>query len=57
MYEKITQENPYNKPIKIYPAIYTMGGLWVDYHFMSTIPGCYVIGEANFSDIDQVPLP
>ncbi|HZD84229.1 MAG TPA: fumarate reductase/succinate dehydrogenase flavoprotein subunit [Candidatus Angelobacter sp.] len=51
MYEKITMDSPYNNPMKIYPAIhYTMGGLWVDYHLMSTIPGCYVIGEANFSD-------
>lgn len=51
MYEKITKENPYKNPMKIYPAIhYTMGGLWVDYNLMSTIPGCYVIGEANFSD-------
>ncbi|WP_185857845.1 fumarate reductase/succinate dehydrogenase flavoprotein subunit [Blattabacterium cuenoti] len=51
MYEKITNENPYNTPMKIYPAVhYTMGGLWVDYNLMSSIPGCYVIGEANFSD-------
>lgn len=51
MYEKITAENPYETPMKIYPAIhYTMGGVWVDYNLMSTIPGCYVAGEANFSD-------
>jgi succinate dehydrogenase / fumarate reductase flavoprotein subunit len=51
MYDRITGENPYEMPMRIYPAIhYTMGGLWVDYNLMSTIPGCYVIGEANFSD-------
>ena len=51
MYERITAENPYKVPMRIYPAIhYTMGGLWVDYNLMSTIPGLYVIGEANFSD-------
>jgi len=51
MYEKINAENPYKVPMRIYPAVhYTMGGLWVDYNLMSTIPGCYVIGEANFSD-------
>jgi len=51
MYERITGENPYQVPMRIYPAIhYTMGGLWVDYNLMSTIPGLYVIGEANFSD-------
>jgi succinate dehydrogenase / fumarate reductase flavoprotein subunit len=51
MYERITAENPYEVPMRIYPAIhYTMGGLWVDYNLMSTIPGLYVIGEANFSD-------
>ena len=51
MYERITGENPYESPMRIYPAIhYTMGGLWVDYNLMSTIPGLYVIGEANFSD-------
>jgi len=51
MYQKITDENPYNVPMRIYPAIhYTMGGLWVDYNLMSTIPGLHVIGEANFSD-------
>jgi succinate dehydrogenase / fumarate reductase flavoprotein subunit len=51
MYEKITDENPYKTPMRIYPAIhYTMGGLWVDYHLMSTIPGLFVLGEANFSD-------
>ncbi len=51
MYEKITAENPYETPMRIYPAIhYTMGGLWVDYNLMSTIPGLFVLGEANFSD-------
>ena len=51
MYEKITGENPYRQPMRIYPAPhYTMGGLWVDYNLMSTIPGLHVIGEANFSD-------
>ena len=51
MYERITDENPYKTPMRIYPAIhYTMGGLWVDYHLMSTIPGMFVLGEANFSD-------
>jgi len=51
MYERITDENPYKVPMRIYPAIhYTMGGLWVDYHLMSTIPGMFVLGEANFSD-------
>jgi len=51
MYEMITGDNPYEVPMKIYPAPhYTMGGLWVDYNLMSTIPGLYVIGEANFSD-------
>jgi succinate dehydrogenase / fumarate reductase flavoprotein subunit len=51
MYERITGENPYVTPMRIYPAIhYTMGGLWVDYQLMSTIPGLFVIGEANFSD-------
>ncbi len=51
MYEKITGDDPYKTPMKIYPAVhYTMGGLWVDYELMSTIPGLFVIGEANFSD-------
>jgi succinate dehydrogenase / fumarate reductase, flavoprotein subunit len=51
MYEKITGENPYDMPMRIYPAPhYTMGGLWVDYNLMSTVPGLFVIGEANFSD-------
>jgi succinate dehydrogenase / fumarate reductase flavoprotein subunit len=51
MYERITGENPYKMPMRIYPAIhYAMGGLWVDYNLMSTIPGLYVLGEANFSD-------
>ncbi|MCB9462577.1 MAG: fumarate reductase/succinate dehydrogenase flavoprotein subunit [Candidatus Eisenbacteria bacterium] len=51
MYEKITAENPYETPMRIYPAPhYTMGGLWVDYNLMTTIPGLHAIGEANFSD-------
>jgi succinate dehydrogenase / fumarate reductase, flavoprotein subunit len=51
MYERITGENPYEMPMRIYPAVhYTMGGLWVDYDLQSTIPGLFVIGEANFSD-------
>ncbi len=51
MYEKITAEDPYSVPMRIYPAPhYTMGGLWVDYNLMSNLPGLYVIGEANFSD-------
>ena len=51
MYQKITDENPYETPMKIYPAVhYTMGGVWVDYNLQSTIPGCFVAGEANFSD-------
>lgn len=51
MYQKITDENPYETPMKIYPAVhYTMGGVWVDYDLMSTIPGCFVTGEANFSE-------
>ncbi|HVU99812.1 MAG TPA: fumarate reductase/succinate dehydrogenase flavoprotein subunit [Verrucomicrobiae bacterium] len=51
MYEKITGENAYQTPMRIYPAVhYTMGGLWVDYNLMSTIPGLFVLGEANFSD-------
>lgn len=51
MYERITDENPYKMPMRIYPAVhYTMGGLWVDYNLMSTIPGLHVLGEANFSD-------
>jgi succinate dehydrogenase / fumarate reductase flavoprotein subunit len=51
MYQRITDENPYKVPMRIYPAVhYTMGGLWVDYNLMSTIPGLHVIGEANFSD-------
>ena len=51
MYEKIVDEDPYNTPMMIYPAVhYTMGGVWVDYNLMTTIPGCYAIGEANFSD-------
>lgn len=51
MYEKITGDDPYKVPMRIYPAVhYTMGGLWVDYHLMSTIPGLFVLGEANFSD-------
>ncbi|HWP49742.1 MAG TPA: fumarate reductase/succinate dehydrogenase flavoprotein subunit [Candidatus Limnocylindrales bacterium] len=51
MYQRITNENPYEVPMRIYPAVhYTMGGLWVDYNLMSTIPGLFVLGEANFSD-------
>ena len=51
MYERITGENPYRLPMRIFPAVhYTMGGLWVDYNLMSTIPGLFVLGEANFSD-------
>ncbi|MDG1158500.1 MAG: fumarate reductase/succinate dehydrogenase flavoprotein subunit [Flavobacteriales bacterium] len=51
MYEKITDDNPYETPMKIYPAVhYTMGGIWVDYNLMTTIPGLYAAGEANFSD-------
>jgi succinate dehydrogenase / fumarate reductase flavoprotein subunit len=51
MYERITAEDPYTTPMRIYPAVhYTMGGLWVDYNLMSTIPGLFVLGEANFSD-------
>jgi len=51
MYKQITGEDPYEIPMRIYPAVhYTMGGLWVDYNLMSTIPGLYILGEANFSD-------
>ena len=51
MYQLITGDNPYKTPMKIYPAVhYTMGGVWVDYNLESTIPGCFVLGEANFSD-------
>lgn len=51
MYEKIVDQNPYKTPMMIYPAVhYTMGGVWVDYNLMTTIPGCYALGEANFSD-------
>lgn len=51
MYEKIVDQNPYETPMMIYPAVhYTMGGIWVDYNLESTIPNCYVLGEANFSD-------
>lgn len=51
MYEKIVDENPYKTPMMIYPAVhYTMGGVWVDYNLMTTVPGCYATGEANFSD-------
>ena len=51
MYEKITGDNPYETPMRIYPAVhYTMGGLWVDYNLMSNLPGLHVLGEANFSD-------
>ena len=51
MYEKITGENPYKQPMRIYPAVhYTMGGLWVDYNLQTTVPGLFAVGEANFSD-------
>ncbi|PRY12735.1 succinate dehydrogenase subunit A [Pontibacter ummariensis] len=51
MYQKITDENPYERPMRIYPAVhYTMGGLWVDYNLMTTVPGLYAAGECNFSD-------
>jgi len=51
IYERITGEDPYSVPMRIYPAAhYAMGGLWVDYHLQSTIPGLFVLGEANFSD-------
>ncbi len=51
MYEKITDVNPYDEPMMIYPAVhYTMGGIWVDYNLMTTVPGLYALGEANFSD-------
>src|SRR3954469_13578583 len=51
MYQEITNENAYEQPMRIYPAIhYTMGGLWVDYNLMSNIQGLFVLGEANFSD-------
>ena len=51
MYEKITGENPYKRPMRIFPAVhYTMGGLWVDYNLMTTIPGLFALGECNFSD-------
>lgn len=51
MYEKIVAQNPYETPMMIYPAVhYTMGGVWVDYNLMTTVPGCYAAGEANFSD-------
>ena len=51
MYERIADDNPYEQPMRIYPAVhYTMGGLWVDYNLMSTVPGLFVAGEANFSD-------
>ncbi len=51
MYDKITDDNPYKMPMKIYPAVhYTMGGLWVDYNLMTSVPGLYALGEANFSD-------
>src|SRR6202000_3080890 len=51
MYEKITNEDAYNVPMRIFPAVhYTMGGLWVDYNLMSNLPGLFVLGEANFSD-------
>ena len=55
MYEKITGENPYEMPMRIYPAVhYTMGGLWVDYELMTNIPGLYSLGEANFLIMVQI---
>ena len=57
MYEKIVAQNPYKTPMMIYPAVhYTMGGVWVDYNLMTTIPGCYCIGEANFLIMEQIDL-
>src|SRR5690625_1478876 len=57
MYEQITDQNPYETPMMIFPAVhYTMGGLWVDYNLQTTIPGCYAIGEANFSDHGAIRL-
>ena len=51
MYHRITGEDPYKKPMRIYPAVhYTMGGLWVDYDLQSSVKGLFVLGEANFSD-------
>ncbi len=51
MYQRITDEDPYQVPMRIYPAVhYTMGGLWVDYDLQTTVPGLFAIGEANFSD-------
>ena len=51
MYERITGENAYRQPMRIYPVVhYAMGGTWVDYSLMSTVPGLFVVGEANFSD-------
>ena len=50
MYEKIVDEDPYVMPMKIYPAVHYTMGVWVDYNLMTTIPGCFAIGEANFSD-------
>jgi succinate dehydrogenase / fumarate reductase flavoprotein subunit len=51
MYKQITNDDPYKTPMKIYPAVhYTMGGVWVDYNLMTTVPGCFAIGEANFSE-------
>jgi succinate dehydrogenase / fumarate reductase, flavoprotein subunit len=51
MYKQITGVDPYEEPMQIYPAVhYTMGGLWVDYNLMTTVPGLYALGEANFSD-------
>lgn len=51
MYQRITDEDPYEVPMRIYPAVhYTMGGLWVDYDLQTTVPGLFAIGEANFSD-------
>ncbi len=57
MYEKIVDQNPYETPMMIYPAVhYTMGGVWVDYNLMTSIPGCFAIGEANFSDHGAIRL-
>ena len=56
MYARITGEDPYRVPMRIYPAVhYTMGGLWVDYQLQTTIPGLFCLGEANFSDHGVVP--
>ena len=55
--KKIVDENPYELPMKIYPAVhYTMGGVWVDYNLMTSIPGCFAIGEANFQTTELIGL-